>query len=526
MADSGLGANGAGGGAGSGAGAVPVPTPASYPDALRRQVLDRFGQGGLALPHAHCKYVLKKQYPFTLSFGSSEKIVSGLSMEEQLDDFLQAAAPPERENDLLAQLASGGLPLDAGMVARIKLGAWNTLPHGNFSALWDYDFLAAALWGPDVRPQAPLPDPLPGLALPLLSIALGSGWAITVDEGASCAQSVALVLEPGAPRASPLKLLGASVTFEGGLAPLQVVAEAAHPYTIRRRIDGTEDFLVLDVPGGGDPASAWEGLQWFPYNGQQYTLVPLGQQPGAGAAAPLAVGAQCILLFQKDSAIALSPDAAGLCLVRFNAKSPATTPLPARALWRVAQCDAATGLPASFTCLGRRFSGHTLAHCRGEGLHGPTPVTLDDTLPHPMRPLPVVCPGKSEVFESDRRKIVRLWGHLSGTGEEPLKGSPDELSAGAMLSSKHPAPGVAFPESALLRTDFAPALPVLMVRKLEGAAPPSLHDIVVHCKDIVSALGKLLRVIAPNLPTHTHTLNIPPCFSPVYVCYRCAVWRP
>lgn len=327
--------------------------------------------------------------------------------------------------------------------------------------------------------------PTPGPPVWVGSIALTAGWAITVDEGASYAQSTTLVLEPGAPRASPLKL-GATITFEGGLAPLQVVGEPAHPYTIRRRIDGKKDFLVLDVPGAGNPDLGWDGLQWFSYNGQQhYTLVPLGEQPGAGAAAPLAVGAQCILLFQKDSAIALSPDASGLCRVRFNAKSPATTPLPARALWRVAQCDAATGLPASFTCLGRRFSGHTLAHCRGEGLHGPTPVTLDDTLPHPIHPLPVVCPGLSEVFESDRRKILRLWGHLSGTGEEPLKGSPDELSAGAMLSCEQPAPGVAFPESALLRTDFAPALPVLMVRKLEGAAPPSLHDIATHCKDIV-----------------------------------------
>lgn len=163
MADSGLGANEAGGGDGveSGAGAVPVPTPSSSPDALRRQVLDRFGQGGLAFPHAHCKYVLIKQFSlFTLSFGS-EKIVAGLSMEEQLDHFLQEAAPPEKENDLLAQLASGGLPLDAGMVARIGLGAWNTLSHGNFGALWDFDFLAAATWGPGVRPQAPLS----GLAL-------------------------------------------------------------------------------------------------------------------------------------------------------------------------------------------------------------------------------------------------------------------------------------------------------------------------------------------------------------------------
>jgi len=199
-------------------------------------MLDRFGQGGLAFPHANSNYVLIKQFSlFTLSFGS-EKIVTGLSMEEQLGDFVQAAAPPEKENDLLAQLASGGLPLNAGMVARIRLGAWNTLPHGNFVALWDFDFLAAATWGPDVRPQA-----LPGLALPLLSLALSAGWAITVDEGASCAQSTTLVLEPGTPRASPLKL-GASITFEGGLAPLQVVAEPAHPYIIRRRFGDKRTF--------------------------------------------------------------------------------------------------------------------------------------------------------------------------------------------------------------------------------------------------------------------------------------------
>jgi hypothetical protein len=291
---------------------------------------------------------------------------------------------------------------------------------------------------------------------------------------------------------------GERVVFDSGEV-LTVSMAPACQHTIRRRITAksghiVDDYLALDKPGPAGAPS--EGLLWFaPHHrpNQQFFAVPLseGGQGSESQRAAFFAGDKYLLLNGEKPCCALSQNGDRLCMIPFQS----SVPLSAQALWEVEQSSDAG---VSFTCQGRRFSGDMHAHLRGGGLSGTSPVTLSDELEKPMRPAPIALSGDgSAVFLGDRRKTARLWSFLKDGVAAAC--SKEEAFARSLLTAAPPLPGLVFPSSSLLATHFDPVLPVLVIRKVEGAADLSLPQIMTHCLSIVRFIFACAVALAPLL---------------------------